>query len=113
MKSKLFFTAFFFLFTFFAWSQPLHIGAKFGANINKINGESFTSQFAYGYHVGAFAEIKLGKKFFLQPEVLFSQLNTDTSSKFSQLYNINANKISGIKLSYLSKIGRACVGKEC
>ena len=102
MKSKFFFTAAFFLFTILAWSQPLHIGAKFGANINKINGASFTNQFTYGYHAGAFAEIKLNKKFFLQPEVLFSELNTDTSSKFSQLYNINATKISSIKLSYLS-----------
>ena len=39
-----------------------HIGAKAGANITKIEGQSFKDEFKYGYHVGGFAEIKLGQK---------------------------------------------------
>jgi hypothetical protein len=102
MKQKLLLTSIGFCTILTSFSQGFHLGAKAGANINKIEGQSFTGKFNYGYHAGAFAEIKLGKKFSLQPEVLFNQLNTDTSSKFSQLYNINADKISSIKLSYLS-----------
>ena len=35
-------------------------------------------------------------------EVVFNELNNDTSNKFSQLYNLNASRVSNIKLSYLS-----------
>ena len=62
----------------------------------------FNEQFTYGYHTGAFAQIKLGKRLELQPEVVFNQVNTDTSSQFSQLYKVNSSTISNIKLSYLS-----------
>ena len=102
MQSKLFFVAISFFILPATFSQGFHVGAKAGANINKIDGQSFTNRFTYGYHAGAFAEIKLSKKLSLQPEVLFNQINTDTSSTFGQLYNINSNKISSIKLNYIS-----------
>lgn len=86
-----------------ARSQSIHLGIKGGTNINKISGKSFSEQFNYGYHLGGFAEIGLGSKFAIQPEVLFNQINTDTSSQFSKIYtSLNPNKISNIKLSYLS-----------
>lgn len=86
-----------------AHSQTFHIGIKAGANINKIDGQSFSNQFNYAYHLGGFAEIGLGKKFAIQPEVLFNQINTDTSSKLSSIYStLNPNKIANIKLNYLS-----------
>ena len=53
-----------------------HIGIKAGANVNKIDGKSFKDQFRYGYHVGGFAEIGLGDKFGIQPEVVFNQYRT-------------------------------------
>jgi hypothetical protein len=86
----------------FSHAQAFHIGAKVGANINKISGQSFKDEFTFGYHAGGFAEIKLSKRFALQPEVLFNQFNTDTSTKFSQIYNVNAATIASIKLNYLS-----------
>lgn len=84
-------------------AQKFHIGAKGGANINKLTGQSFSSQFSYGYQLGGFAEIGLGKKFSIQPEVLFSHLSADTTDKFSDIYNnlLSSNR-PAIKLKYLS-----------
>jgi hypothetical protein len=89
---------------FFSFSnaQGFGVGLKVGTNINKMQGQSFKDQFTYGYSAGAYADIKLGGKWSIQPEVLFNQLNADTSDKFSDLYNINADKVSKIKLKYLS-----------
>jgi hypothetical protein len=83
-----------------AFCQSFSLGIKGGANLGKISGHSFKDEFALGYHVGAFASIGLGKKFAIQPEVLFNQVNTDTSSKFSDVYQFN--HIDKIKLQYLS-----------
>ena len=86
-----------------ARSQSFHLGVKGGTNINKISGLSFSEKFSYGYHLGGFAEIGLGKKWAIQPEVLFNQINTDTSSQFKKIYtSLSANNISKIKLSYIS-----------
>jgi hypothetical protein len=84
-------------------AQKFHIGAKAGVNINKLTGQSFSNQFSYGYQLGGFAEIGLGKKFSIQPEVLFSSLSTDTTDRFSDIYNnILSSNRSAIKLKYLS-----------
>jgi hypothetical protein len=83
-------------------AQSFHAGIKFGANVNKLTGQSFKDQFTYGYHAGVFTEIPLSSKWTIQPEVVFSEVRNDTSSKFSQLYNLNSNRVSEIKLSYLS-----------
>lgn len=103
MKIKLLFLAMAVLIFSTARAQSIHLGIKVGTNINKISGKSFSDQFNYGYHLGAFTEIGLGSKFAIQPEVLFNQINTDTSSLFSKIYtSLNPNKILNIKLSYLS-----------
>lgn len=78
----------------------LNFGIKAGASINKITGKSFNDEFTYGYHAGGFVTIGLGGKLSVQPEVLFNQFKTDTSSKFSSVYQFN--KIKDIKLNYLS-----------
>jgi Outer membrane protein beta-barrel domain len=83
-----------------AFSQGLKLGVKAGASMNKISGKSFKEQFTFGYQLGGFAEIKLSDKFGLQPEVLFGQVNLDTSSSFSSIYQFN--NISSIKLKYIS-----------
>ena len=77
-----------------------HLGIKGGANLNKLTGQSFKDQFSWGYHIGGFAEIGLGRKFALQPEVLLNQVNLDTSSKFSSIYQFN--HVSSVQLKYLS-----------
>lgn len=82
-----------------ALAQGFHIGIKGGADINKIDGKSFKDEFSFGYNVGGFAEIGITPKFGIQPEVLFSQVNVDTSSTFSSVYAFN--NISKVKLQYL------------
>ena len=81
------------------FAQSLHLGIKGGADINKLTGKSFKDQFSFGYHVGGFAEIGLTSRFGIQPEVLFSQVNVDTSNNFSSVYDFNNTK--QIKLQYL------------
>ncbi len=88
------------IFSLSSFSQALNFGVKGGASINKITGKSFKEEFTYGYHVGGYVTIGLSKKLSLQPEVLFNQINTDTSSSFSSVYQFN--KINNIKLKYLS-----------
>lgn len=82
-----------------AFSQSIKIGVKGGATINKITGKSFNEQFTWGYHLGGFATINLGG-IGIQPEVLFNQVNVDSSSHFSDIYQFN--KVGKVKLSYLS-----------
>lgn len=81
-------------------AQALKLGVKAGASMNKITGKSFKEQFTFGYQLGGFAEIRLSNKLALQPEVLFGQVNLDTSSSFSSIYQFN--NISKIKLQYIS-----------
>ena len=86
-----------------AHSQGFHLGIKGGANVTKLTGVSFKDEFSYGYHLGGFAEIGLSKKFSIQPEVLFNQLNQDTSAQFNEIYkNLLTSNRSNIKLNYLS-----------
>lgn len=100
MKAKLLSLAIICILSSSAFSQSLKLGIKGGATINKITGKSFNEQFTFGYHLGGFATIGLGKKFGIQPEVLFNQVNVDTSSAFSAVYQFN--KVGKVKLSYLS-----------
>jgi hypothetical protein len=100
MKTKLLLTAAISIISFSAFSQSFKIGVKGGATMNKITGQTFKEEFSYGYHAGAFATIGLGKRFAIQPEVLFNQVNVDTSNKFSAIYQFN--KLSGVQLKYIS-----------
>ncbi|MCG2615662.1 PorT family protein [Terrimonas sp. NA20] len=80
-----------------------HIGFKGGANITKVDGESFKDKFSYGYSLGVFAEIGLGEKFHLQPEVLFNQYSSTVDSNYRHVYqNIFSSNQSKVKLNYLS-----------
>ncbi len=81
------------------FSQRIKIGFKGGASINKLSGKSFKEQFSFGYQGGAFVAIKLVKKFSVQPEILFTQSNVDTSSSFSSIYQFN--KVGNIQLRYI------------
>lgn len=100
MKTKLLFLAIFCISLNAANAQKLHIGFKGGANINKLTGKSFDDEFSFGYHVGGFFSVGLGKKFAIQPEVLFNQINVDTSSSFSSVYQFK--KIDKVQLKYMS-----------
>ena len=82
----------------------LNFGIKAGTNITKIDGKSFDEEFKYGYFAGGFAEIGLGKKIAIQPEVLFNQFQTKVSNQFSTIYQNAADDIGNgdVKLNYLS-----------
>ncbi len=80
------------------------LGIKGGANITKVDGKSFRDVFRYGYHLGGFAEIGLGKKWAIQPEVLFNQYQTRVDSSFENVYqnSVNISNYQDVKLNYLS-----------
>jgi hypothetical protein len=84
-------------------AQRLKFGIRAGANINKIEGMSFSDEFTYGYHLGGGLEMMLGKSIGIQPEVLFNQSNTQTGYSFDTLYkSINPGTLKQVKLNYLS-----------
>ena len=79
-----------------------HLGVKAGTNITKVDGKSFKDEFRYGYHLGGFAEIRMGNKLVLQPEVLWNQYATRVDSNFSHVYQDVFDGNSNVKLNYLS-----------
>lgn len=104
MKIKLFLPLLTALFLSQTMMAQFHIGAKAGANVIKIDGQSFKDEFRYGYHLGGFAEIGLGGKLGIQPEVLFNQYSTTIDSNYNKLYEnvFNPNYQRDVKLNYLS-----------
>lgn len=103
MKKRFYVLVAFVMLSGLASAQSLKIGAKLGASLYKIDGVSFTDQFNWGYHAGAFVEGMWSKTMGIQPEVIFTQSNTKTSSSFSQLYpSANVGNLQNIKLNYLS-----------
>ena len=100
MKTKL---IFFFAIIIFSstslFAQKLSIGIKGGANLGKISGQAFKDEFSLGYQVGGYVGINFGK-FGIQPEVLFTQTNVDTSSNFSSIYQFK--QVNNIQLKSLS-----------
>lgn len=100
MKTKLVILAILIITCDAAIAQKIHVGIKGGANINKLTGKSYDDQFSFGYHAGAFVTVKLNKKFAIQPEVLFNQINVDTPSNYSAVYQFK--NIDKVQLKYLS-----------
>ena len=66
-------------------AQGFHLGAKLGANMDKIAGKSFSDEFKLGYHLGGFVEIDFSKTLGIQPELLFSQTNTKVTDDLDEL----------------------------
>jgi len=81
-----------------------NLGFKAGANITKVDGKTFRDEFQYGYHLGGFAEIGLGGKLAIQPEVLFNQYQTRVDSSFKNVYSdaLSFSNYKNVKLNYLS-----------
>ena len=100
MKTKLLLAAVISIISTATFAQKVQIGFKGGATVNKLTGKTFKEEFSFGYHLGAFASIGLGKKFAIQPEVLINQINVDTSSNFSNIYKFN--KLNSVQLKYLT-----------
>lgn len=101
MKTRLL-SLFAFLLLGSAAMAQFHIGVKAGANITKVDGKSFKDEFRYGYHLGGFAEIRMGNKLVLQPEVLFNQYATRLDSNYKNVYQDVFDGNQNIRLNYLS-----------
>jgi hypothetical protein len=103
MKVKFFLPLVAALFVSSSMMAQFHIGVKGGANITKVDGASFKDKFSYGYHLGGFAEIGVGRKLAIQPEVLFNQYSTTIDSVYDNVHeNIFNSNQSKVKLNYLS-----------
>jgi hypothetical protein len=87
----------------FVNAQGFSMGPKLGANIGKIDGAGFSDKYTLGYHLGAFMDIKFSKKLGIQAEVLWNQINADTASGFSSIYqNLGNQDFQNPRLQYLS-----------
>ena len=83
-------------------AQGFHIGVKGGANLFKVDGKSFDEEFQSGYTLGVFSEINFNKKWGIQPEVVWNQTNTRTSTSFNDIYPTSTQDLKDVKLNYLS-----------
>jgi hypothetical protein len=105
MKSKLSFLVVALMAVSFTTSaQGLHFGVKGGANLTKVDGKAMSDEFNYGYQLGGFAEIGLGKKWFIQPEVMWTEFRTRTADDFEDIINnaIEGSSRKDVKLNYLA-----------
>ena len=82
-------------------AQGFHLGIKGGTNNSLLTGNSFSDGFNWSFMAGAFAEINFTSKWGIQPEVLFSQVTSQTASNFSDAYQEGINS-KDIKLQYLN-----------
>ncbi len=101
-KKHLFLIIFATAFTTVSWSQSFQMGVKAGANFYKIDGVSFKNEFDYGYTAGVFADIKFSKKIGIQPELLWNQQQTRTTSQFRDIYDEGIGELKNVKLNYLA-----------
>jgi hypothetical protein len=82
-------------------AQGFHLGFKAGANIFKVDGQSFDQSFQFGYNLGAFAELNVTKKWGIQPELMWNQTNYRTGDNFHSVFPQGVSDVKG-KLNYLS-----------
>jgi len=81
-------------------NSQVHLGAKAGANLTKINGSTFKEKFELGYQLGGFIYADLSESIGIQTEVLFNQTNTSVEDRYSEVIN---NAFRGNKtLNYIS-----------
>jgi hypothetical protein len=83
-------------------AQSFRLALHVGANMNKMNGKSFSEEYQLGYHLGIAPEIMFAKKWGIQPELMFNQTNTQTSTQFKDIYNPTMEELKNVKLNYLS-----------
>jgi hypothetical protein len=86
----------------FTFAQGFHIGLKGGVNMYKMEGKSFNEEFKHSYNAGLFTEINFSPKVGIQPEILWNQAQTRTSTRFKDMYNDGVGELKGVTLNYLS-----------
>jgi hypothetical protein len=65
-------------------AQGFHLGIKGGTNLSEITSQSFENSLKGNLMGGAFAEINFTSKWGIQPEVLYSQVTSQTTDNPSQ-----------------------------
>lgn len=83
-------------------AQGFEFGVKGGADMHKLDAAGFKNNFAFGYHVGVMAAIKISKKISLQPEAYLSQVDVDTASNFRTVYSTSIDSLRDIRLGYIN-----------
>lgn len=78
--------------------KGFRLGVKAGANLNKIEGQSFDQGFDFSYHAGAFVEYDFSKRWGIQPEVIWSQTSTKRGTTIDAIYSTLP---TNVKLDYL------------
>lgn len=84
------------------FAQGFHVGVKGGVNMYKIDGRSFSDEFNHSYNAGLFTEINFSNKVGIQPEILWNQSQTRTSTRFKDIYDQGVGELKGVTLNYLS-----------
>ena len=88
-----------------ASAQSFSLGGTLGANLSKIDGTSFNTAFKSGFLAGAYAQIRFGKHWGLQPELLFIQSQAKTDSSFDNIYSGIASDPGSVKNVHLDYLG--------
>jgi hypothetical protein len=83
-------------------AQKFGFGGKAGANLTKITGQAFKEGYDLGYHLGAFAEIDITRKWGIQPELIWNQTNTQRASGTNPVLNNWQQNTNDIKLNYIT-----------
>ncbi|WP_417559123.1 porin family protein [Mesoflavibacter zeaxanthinifaciens] len=68
-------------------SAQFHLGAKAGANLTKIDSQSYDDNFELGFQVGGFVYYDFSDFMGIQAEVLFNQTNTKVTDEFSDVFD--------------------------
>lgn len=79
----------------FSNAQSIRFGVKGGLNVSNFTGYQEDVKSLTGFHIGGFTELKVGKKFAIQPEFLFSTQGTTVEG-------FDGNSNSSIKLNYIN-----------
>ena len=85
-----------------AKAQDFRFGGKAGANLDKITGKAFDEEYDLGYHLGAFVEVDFSKKWGIQPEILWNQVNTQRASGTDPVLNNWQQNTGKISLNYIT-----------
>ena len=80
------------------YAQDAFIGIKAGTNLTKIDGQSFKDGYKMSFQGGLFMELDFNKKIGIQPEFLFSQVQSENASGIIP-YTFQNNEVN---LNYLS-----------
>ncbi|RKR11158.1 outer membrane protein with beta-barrel domain [Flavobacterium sp. 90] len=79
----------------FANAQSTRFGVKGGLNVSNFTGYEQDVKSLIGFHVGGFAEIKVAKKFAVQPEFLYSTQGTT-------IEGFDGDSNTTVKVNYLN-----------